>query len=558
LSTLFDLLPIGAYRSSPEGKILRINAALLQLNGYSSESECIAHNREIESDSYVNPQRRKQFTDLLEAQGQVSDFVSEAYRLNTGERIWVREHAHLVRDENGKVLYYEGTIEDISKERAAMLALQKSQHLLHTVLHTIPDMVWVKDIDGVFLECNQAFADSLHTCPEDMAGTCDADWMHPSQVERILAGDRLAMLAGKPLTTEEAMGSLGDSTGNLFEVIRTALRDASGQTIGMVGIARDIHQRKVAEAVLRDTTEQLELAIMGADLGRWDHDLTHDKGYYMDTQACQLLGRDPDESLHGRAWGHLVHPDDLPRSLQAMRSHLRGEAPAYEAEYRARHTDGRWVWLSSRGKLVQVTKDGKPLRMVGTLMDVSARKETEEAVKHLAYHDSLTGLPNRRMLLDRLQTALNAGLRHQSQGALLFLDLDHFKQLNDQFGHEAGDLLLQEVAHRLLQSVRGIDTVARLGGDEFVVLVQDLSAQLEEARTHASAVGHKILANLSQPYLLQGQRHVVTPSIGATLFGGHGDTPQDLLKQADIAMYEAKSSGRNALCFYEKIYLKRP
>ena len=678
LSTLFDLLPIGAYRSSPQGKILRVNAALLRMNGYASEAECFSDDKELARDSYVDPTRRSKFKSTLEAQGHISDFVSETFRLKTGERIWVREHAHLVRDENGQVLYYEGTIEDITKERAATLALQKSEDLLHTVLQTIPDRVWVKDRTGVYLVCNEAFAASVNAKPGDLIGTRDADWVDEVHVNHILAGDLMAMQAGKPVTTEELMVGSKDVNGNLFEIIKTPMRDEAGITIGVVGIARDIHDRKLAEALLRDTTEQLELAIMGADLGRWDHDLTQDRGYHMDSRACHMLGRDVSESNYGRAWGHLVHPDDLPRTLHAMQAHLHGSTPAYEAEYRARHTDGRWVWLSSRGKVVQITKEGKPLRMVGTLMDITVRKQAEdrlrvtqaelqatlkalpdlvfefsadayyrsvhshvpedlimpiemqldrhisevlpkdsadvclraleealatgrsagrqyslelprgkqwfelsvvrkptesgeeerliaiarnitqrkaaeEAIQHLAFHDSLTGLPNRRMLIDRLETALNASTRHQQRGALLFLDMDHFKQLNDNFGHDVGDLLLQEVAQRLLQSVRGIDTVARLGGDEFVVLIQDLSAREDEARMHAATVGHKILSSLNEPYLIKCHTHLLTPSIGATLFDGQSLTPTEIIKHADRAMYDAKERGRNALCFYEKI-----
>lgn len=179
--------------------------------------------------------------------------------------------------------------------------------------------------------------------------------------------------------------------------------------------------------------------------------------------------------------------------------------PPLEAEYRARHADGHWVWMSNRGKVVQFSQDGKPLRMVGTLMDISKRKQVEgellatqaqlqttlQEIEQLAFHDTLTSLPNRRLLVDRMETALAASQRNHRHGAVLFLDLDKFKYLNDSHGHEVGDLVLQEVARRLQQCVRAIDTVARLGGDEFVVLLQDLSAQADDARLHTSAVGHQ-------------------------------------------------------------------
>ena len=141
LSTLFDFLPIGAYRSDAAGKVVRLNAALARLNGFANEAECLAYPHTLGADSYVQPSRRQQFRDILETQGQVTDFVSETYRLKTGERFWMREHAHLVRDAQGNTLYIDGTIEDITRERAATLSLQTSENLLRSLLETIPDPI---------------------------------------------------------------------------------------------------------------------------------------------------------------------------------------------------------------------------------------------------------------------------------------------------------------------------------------------------------------------------------------------------------------------------------
>ena len=172
-------------------------------------------------------------------------------------------------------------------------------------------------------------------------------------------------------------------------------------------------------------------------------------------------------------------------------------------------------------------------------------------VEQLAFFDPLTGLSNRRMLMDRLQHAVQASARSGQRGALLFLDLDRFKTLNDTLGHDVGDELLIQVAQRLSATVRAQDTVARLGGDEFVVMLTDLTADPHHAVSVAQNVGHKVLASLNAPYLLAGRQHVSTPSIGAALFGGDAQSPADILKQADIAMYQVKASGRNAFCFFD-------
>ena len=195
--------------------------------------------------------------------------------------------------------------------------------------------------------------------------------------------------------------------------------------------------------------------------------------------------------------------------------------------------------------------DSKVTHYVGTFSDVTHRKEAEDQIKQLAFFDPLTGLPNRRLLTDRLNQALAARTRNDREGALLFVDLDDFKKVNDTQGHETGDLLLQDVARRLITSFREADTVARLGGDEFVVLLADLSGDPEEAAAQAEIVGEKILSVLGEPYQLSGNLFRITPSVGITLFGNQRGSIDELMKQADIAMYQAKAAGRNTLRFFD-------
>ncbi len=186
-----------------------------------------------------------------------------------------------------------------------------------------------------------------------------------------------------------------------------------------------------------------------------------------------------------------------------------------------------------------------------TYHDVTDLRRANEEIEHLAFYDPLTGLPNRRLLLDRLGRAPVLSQRSGKVGALLFLDLDHFKDLNDTLGHEVGDELLQEVAQRLLANVRVADTVARLGGDEFVVMLSDLSTSTQEAAALAQRIGEKILRGLSEPYVLRGHTHQGAASIGATLFGASAQSASELLRQADIAMYQVKARRGNALCFFD-------
>jgi len=205
-------------------------------------------------------------------------------------------------------------------------------------------------------------------------------------------------------------------------------------------------------------------------------------------------------------------------------------------------------WLT-----ISAVKDdaGEITNYVATLSDISTRKATEDEIKNLEFYDPLTRLPNRRLLLDRLKQTLANTSRIQRKGALLFIDLDNFKTLNDTLGHGKGDLLLQQVAQRLVTCVREGDTVARLGGDEFVVMLEDLSENEQEAAKQAESVGEKILATLTPTFELAGYAHHSTASIGITLFADHRETMEELLKRADLAMYQAKAAGRNTLRFFD-------
>jgi len=194
----------------------------------------------------------------------------------------------------------------------------------------------------------------------------------------------------------------------------------------------------------------------------------------------------------------------------------------------------------------------RAIRHARTRARLEARLKLQDAeIRQLAFYDALTKLPNRRLLLDRLQQALAASGRNHRAGALLFIDLDDFKGLNDTLGHDVGDLLLIQVARRLVECVREGDTVSRLGGDEFVVMLEDLGGSLEEAVLQAEVVGEKIIAALNRPYDLNGNEQRSTPSIGITLFNSAHDSIDDLLKRADLAMYQAKEAGRNTLRFFD-------
>jgi diguanylate cyclase (GGDEF)-like protein/PAS domain S-box-containing protein len=254
--------------------------------------------------------------------------------------------------------------------------------------------------------------------------------------------------------------------------------------------------------------------------------------------------------------------DAIGKTPRILRSGLQDETFYTAMWARLKHA-GNWdgeVWNKRKdGQIyperlvITAVKDvnGIITNYVASLTDITLKKAAEAEIQNLAFYDTLTQLPNRRLLQDRLKQALASSSRTGRDGALLFLDLDHFKTLNDTLGHDIGDLLLKQVAERLTNSVREGDTVARLGGDEFVVLLEDLSELAMEAAEQTEVIGEKILAVLNKPYQLGIHEYQSTPSIGVALFSNHGDAPESLLKHADIAMYQSKKSGRNQICFFD-------
>ncbi len=301
---------------------------------------------------------------------------------------------------------------------------------------------------------------------------------------------------------------------------------------------------------LRHDAERFEFALAGADVGLWDRDLVNNR-VFVSAQVDAMLGFSAGEIDHTVRWKDATHPDDWERVQTMVRAHLRGETPMYECEYRIRHKQGHWVWLHSRAKVVERDAAGAPLRLTGTFMDITERKLAEAEIERLAFYDPLTHLPNRRLLMDRMTQALAVSVRSQHHGALLFIDLDNFKDLNDTQGHDMGDQLLRQVANRLVACIREGDTAARFGGDEFIVMLENLGTTLEDAVAQAEVVARKLMTSLCQPYELSGRVHHTTLSIGIALFSGHAQSVDELLKRADLAMYKAKAAGGHAVRFFD-------
>lgn len=367
--------------------------------------------------------------------------------------------------------------------------------------------------------------------------------LHPDDRERVLSAGEDYLAGKQPLYVSEfRMRCKNGSWKWILSRGKLIRSDTTGEPLRMIGTHTDITERKRAEADLRIASVAFEsqecITVTDAD----GIILQVNKAF---TACCGYTGED--------AVGHTLrllksgrHGADFYIEMWATLQ----RTGAWQGELWNRRKNGEIypAWLS----ITAIKgKDGVVTHFIGSHTDITERKAAEEKIQYLAFYDFLTHLPNRRLLMDRLKHALASSERSGKGGALLFIDLDNFKTLNDTLGHEIGDLLLQQVAQRLSACVRESDTVARLGGDEFVVMLENLSAQTFQAAAQTKIVGEKILAALNLTYRLAMTDYHSTTSIGATLFGNRQSSLDDLMKQADIAMYQAKKTGRNALCFFD-------
>ncbi|WP_298209511.1 EAL domain-containing protein [Acidovorax sp.] len=336
----------------------------------------------------------------------------------------------------------------------------------------------------------------------------------------------------------------GEVVGIVFVVFRQAIAETDFITSTLQIFASRASaeiERQLADARIRHQASLLDKA-QDAILVR---DLNH-RVIYWNKSAERLYGWSQLQAL-GQSIETLLYddPTHFRHATEAVLTH-----DEWTGEIVQRHQNGSSIEVEGRWTLVR-GDDGQPQSVLAINTDIRQRKASEREIQRLAFYDALTGLPNRMLLMDRVHQALASAQRRHQGGALLFIDLDNFKTLNDTLGHDQGDLLLQQVAQRLNTCVRSVDTVARLGGDEFVVMLEELSPKPHELAMHARSVGEKILTMLAVPYALAGYQYRSTPSIGIAPFTGEQSSVGELLKQADLAMYQAKTAGRNTLRFFD-------
>ncbi len=319
----------------------------------------------------------------------------------------------------------------------------------------------------------------------------------------------------------------------------------NGRLLSRTSVLQNITERKQAQMALQETENRWRLALESTGDGVWD--------WHIQTGVEHLSKRLVE--MYGFSEGEIpdlpteldqrTHPDDLAQMDRDRDDHFAGLTTSYSNEHRVRCKDGSWKWVLSRGMVITRDAQGQPLRMIGTHTDITDRKAAEALIRQQAFFDALTGLPNRRMLRDRLEQEIKRCKRDAQQLAILFIDLDHFKEVNDTLGHGTGDLLLMEAARRIQACVRESDTVARMGGDEFTVVLTEVA---DASRLEPTL--QKILRSVEQVFQLGNEQVFVSASIGITLYPLDAKDIEDLFKNADQALYAAKGAGRNRFSFF--------
>lgn len=598
---------------------------------------------------------------------------------------------------------------DAVAETTVPQKIQQSLDVYRSILRTLPDLIWLKDVEGVYLACNLRFEEFLGVSEAEVLGRTSYDLVDVRLADFLEQHDQAVIKQGAPSIHEEWTTFVKDGHRELLEINRLPVYDDRGDLIGVLGIGRNVTARRQSEEKLQESEERFSLAMRGANDGLWDWNLETNKVYYS-PQWKSMLGYDTDELTDDfNTWLHLVHPEDKDRVLTQAQKYLAGETESFDVEMRMRHKAGHDVFVLSRAFLVHRDSDRKAVRLVGTHVDITARKNAEafddkhaeilemiatgkpapaiyteiallyegrhpgmrcsmlelqdghlmhggapslpeeycqavhglkngpdvgscgtstytgqrvlvenietdpkwanikhvalphgmrccwsepiknssglvlgafgmyynypalpndeesndlksaarlagivmerdhaqKRIRELAYNDVLTGIASRAHFYQTLKSSIQYADQHGSRLGLLYIDLDDFKSVNDSLGHDAGDLLLQEIARRLKQVTRDRDFVARLSGDEFCLLISDVDDDYTAAH-----VAQRCLEILAAPVELSTRRVTPACSIGIAHYPDDGQNLCTLIKAADTSLYEAKERGKNQYAFY--------
>ena len=507
-----------------DGKIRVANRAASNMLGYPDSALLGKHIRSI-----VSPEENLTTGQLLHSLGVLEQNM--AWRTAAGARIDVAATSSFVRDDSGNPVGIVYAATDVTERRRAEQALRESEHRYRTLFEGNPLPMWVYDYDTLgFIAVNEAAVQHYGFAKDEFLRMTIKD-IRPVEELPVLRG----LLDSRRDRNEPRIVKHRKRNGQVFDAEITSFEFLSAGRRSRLVIAVDVTDRRRAEERLRESEERYRHLFERNLAGVYRSTI---EGRILDGNdaIARMFGyRDREELLaHGNA--HSLYNSEEDRNR--LMAQLRENGSLSNVEVHMRRRDGTPVWVIESATLLE---NGV---LEGTIVDITDRKTAQEQMEYQAYHDALTGLPNRLLFRDRIDVALAHAKRHHTAAAVMFLDLDQFKLVNDSLGHTVGDALLQEVGTRLVLSIRADDTVARMGGDEFTVLLTDVKDPGASA-----IVAQKLLDAISQPMLIEGHELYVTTSIGIARSPEDGSDAETLLRRADGAMYRAKEAGRNNFQF---------
>ena len=446
-------------------------------------------------------------------------------------------------DNQGHVKGLIGAILDITERKHSEEHLERTKAKLSAVISTIPDLIWVKDAEGIYMLCNPSFENFFGASCGEIIGKTDYDFIAKEQADFFRQKDREAMESGEMCINEEEIVFANNGQRALLETRKIPVYNGD-EFMGVLGIGRDITKRKQMETELQNHADFHSTLVNAMfDVGMQLMVIENGKIIYIGNRELARGFGYTDAELDAQpSLLDIIHPDDKARVADTYMRRLAGEEMpnVYELGLITREGERREFETS-----ITIVPNSDPVRIVTVGRDITERKTTENKIDYLAHHDVLTGLPNRILLKNKADIMIRSAKLNDSKVALLFIDLDEFKTINDTLGHLVGDKMLKVVSSRLQTIIKQDDIISRLGGDEFVILLQNINTYDE-----IISLAERIIKKFEQPYQIEENSLYTSASIGIALYPNNGNSFQSLLQNADTAMYKAKESGKNAYCFF--------
>jgi PAS domain S-box-containing protein len=541
------------YIHDTKHKLLFISPQCLQILGYPPD-EMLTEWTNLVTEDPINSVGIELTERALKTGRRQKPYLLELYRKDL-KKVWLEIDESPLKNNEGEVIAMVGAARDVTERKQAEEELRASEARFKDISYSMADWIWEVDEKGVYTYCSDKVLHLLGYTPGEMVGKTPFDFMPPKEAERIKPIFQKIVENREPIKDLENWNIRKDGTRILLRTNGMPILDEKRELKGYRGVDKDITERRKSEEALKESEERFRaISYTAADaILLMD---SEGKISYWNPAAEKIFGYTTDEALGKNLHLFLSPPryhEDFRKGFEKFKKTGKGPAVGNTLEFSAIKKDGTEFPIEVSTSAIQI--NGKWCS-VGIVRDISDRKRSEEQITHIAYHDMITDLPNRHFLKDRLQQALASAKQHNRMVAILFLDLDNFKRINDTFGHDVGDTLLKGVADRLSKYVRKCDfiarvgqndsdTVARLGGDEFTLLLTEVNNMQS-----ASKVAQRILDLFNHPFIVADSEMFITTSIGIALYPNDGEDVDTLLKNADRAMYHAKDQGRNNFQFY--------